>query len=97
MMSGQISAEISHWYRQLNQENLFEVVSIDYDRQKIEIEFFDGDVEEMGFNGWKVTAPIEVQPPQPWLEISNLEQDDPAFNAYALSEAIKQAKGKLPN
>jgi len=92
MMSGQISAEISHWYRPLNQEILFEVVSIDYDRQKIEIEFFDGDVEEMGFNGWKVSAPIEVQPPQPWLETTNLEQDDPTFNAYAIDEAINQAK-----
>ncbi len=92
MMSGQVSAEISHWYRPINQDSLFEVVSIDYDRQKIEIEFFDGDIEEIGFNGWKVSAPIEVQPPEQWLDSSDLEVEDPVFNAYAINEAILQGK-----
>ncbi len=88
MMSGQVSAEIGHWYRRLDEKNLFEVVAIDYDEQLIEIQNFDGDIEEMEFNGWKVLMPMEIAPPEDWTGPYEIEREDPVFSSYAIDEAL---------
>ena len=93
MMSGQVTAEIGHWYRLYNKSDRFEVVAIDYDDQMIEIQKFDGDIEEMEFNGWKVLFPIEISPPEDWTGPYEIESEDSAFNAYAKNEALLQLKG----
>ncbi len=91
-MSGQISAEVSHWYRPQEGQKLFEVVAIDFDDQSIEIQYFDGSVEEMGFGGWKTLVPIESPPPEDWSNRCKLERADPSFDAYAMSEALLRKK-----
>jgi uncharacterized protein DUF6763 len=88
MMSGQISAEIGHWYSSINKSNLFEVVAIDYDEQLIETQSFDGDIEELEFTGWKTIFPVEVAPPEDWTGPYEIEKEDPAYNAYALDEEL---------
>lgn len=88
MMSGQVSAEISHWYRPMENQNLFEVVNIDFEEQSIEIQYFDGRVEEIGFTGWKTLVPVEIAPPEDWTGAYEFERVDPSFNAYAVSEAL---------
>lgn len=92
MMSGQISAEIGHWYRPFSGDNLFEVVAIDYDDQVIEVQHFDGEVEEIDFNGWKTIIPIETSPPEDWTGPFEINRQDPAFNDYAIHEAIISLK-----
>jgi hypothetical protein len=90
MMSGQVSAEIGHWYRPMNNDNLFEVVAIDYDEQMIEIQDFGGNIDEMEFNGWKTLIPIEIAPPEDWTGPYEFDNEDTAFNVYALNEALQQ-------
>jgi hypothetical protein len=46
-----LKPEIGEWYRGATNE-LFEVVAVDGDDQTIEIQYFDGTVEEMDFDGW---------------------------------------------
>ncbi|MFO1409689.1 MAG: DUF6763 family protein [Steroidobacteraceae bacterium] len=43
---------IGEWYRQ-HGEQLFEVVAVDEDSGTIEVQYFDGTVEEMEFDDWK--------------------------------------------
>jgi hypothetical protein len=93
MMSGQVSAEIGHWYKPINQGHLFEVVAIDYDEQTIEIQDFDGSIDELEFVGWKAMIPIEIAPPEDWTGPFELDSEEVAFNAYALDEALRQLKG----
>lgn len=88
MMSGQISAEIGHWYRPMNNDSLFEVVAIDYDEQCVEIQYFDGEIEELDFSGWKTLVPIEAAPPEDWTGPFEIDRQDPAFNEYAINEAL---------
>jgi hypothetical protein len=88
MMSGQISAEIGHWYRPISNESLFEVVAIDYDDQHIEIQYFDGEIEELEFSGWKTLIPVEAAPPEDWSGAYEIDRQDPLFNEYALNEAL---------
>jgi hypothetical protein len=92
MMSGQVTAEIGHWYRALNDDQLFEVVAIDYDEQTIETQNFDGDISQIEFTGWKGLFPIEIAPPEDWTGPYEIDRDDTAFNSYVLNEAILQYK-----
>ena len=88
MNSGQVSAEIGHWYRPVNYKELFEVVAIDYDEQSIEIQYFDGEIEELEFTGWKALILLETAPPEDWTGPFEIDRQDPAFNDYAINEAL---------
>ncbi|MET1253674.1 DUF6763 family protein [Aliikangiella maris] len=92
MMSGQIYAEIGHWYHPSDREELFEVVAVDYDKQLIEIQYFDGEIEELDFSGWKTITPVEVNTPDEWKGPYDLNEDDQPFIEYALSEALASSK-----
>jgi hypothetical protein len=46
-----LKPEIGEWYRGATNA-LFEVVAIDDEDQTIEIQYFDGTVEEMDFDSW---------------------------------------------
>ncbi len=90
MMSGQVSAETGHWYHsQINQNN-FEVVDIDFEAQSIEIQYFDGDTENIGFSGWKTIVPTEISAPQDWSGPYELKTTDPAFDEYAINEVLNK-------
>jgi hypothetical protein len=92
MMSGQVTAEIGHWYTAINSNQVFEVVAIDYDDQTIETQNFDGDIAEIEFTGWKGLFPVEISPPEDWTGPYEIDSDDTAFNFYALNEALLQYK-----
>ncbi|TQV76866.1 hypothetical protein FLL45_02610 [Aliikangiella marina] len=94
MMSGQISAEIGHWYRPVNNDALFEVVAIDYEEQSIEIQYYDGEIEELEFSGWKALIPLESAPPEDWTGPFEIDRQDPAFNDYAINEALMSIERK---
>jgi hypothetical protein len=60
---------IGNWYRQ-NGDALFEVVALDDDDGTIEIQYFDGTVEEMDIEDWTSQwedgALESAEPPEDW-------------------------------
>lgn len=73
---------IGNWYRNLETEGDFEVVALDEDAQTIEIQYFDGDIEELDLDAW-YDLPIEAIPaPEDWsgpfdrLDADELGYDD---------------------
>lgn len=57
--------EVGTWYRRLN-GNLFEVVAIDDDDGTVELQHFDGTIEELDFDSWFATDIERVQAPEDW-------------------------------
>ena len=58
-----VNVQVGNWYQDhLNQT--FEVVAIDEDEETIEVQYFDGGVEELEFETWVMTAPQEVDAPE---------------------------------
>lgn len=88
MMSGQVSAEIGRWYRFTNRMNSFEVVAIDFNEQSVEVQCFDGSIEQIEFNLWKATCSTQISPPEDWSGPYASERDDQPFNDYAVNEAL---------
>lgn len=70
---------IGEWYR-LNGGGLFEVVAIDEDDGTIDIQYFDGTVEEMDQEDWSAQwdeGELEAaEPPEDWSGSVDVEGDD---------------------
>jgi hypothetical protein len=70
---------IGDWYR-LNGGSLFEVVALDDDDGTVEIQYFDGTVEEMDMEDWESQwedgALESAEPPEDWTGSVDVEDTD---------------------
>ena len=64
MASGVIPA-VGHWYQNPDQSK-FEVIALDEDEGVIEIQYFDGELDEMEFDVWPQLGLEGVSPPEDW-------------------------------
>jgi hypothetical protein len=76
--------EIGDWYRYTGGE-LFEVVAVDDDDQTIEVQHFDGTIEEIDFDSWETQwqdrAFEAAEAPEDWsgsvdMEPENVDQEE---------------------
>jgi hypothetical protein len=70
-----IPAIIGEWYRD-HAGALFEVVAIDDMDATIEIQHFDGTIEELDFEMWPEVAVGQVEPPEDWSGSMDMERED---------------------
>lgn len=70
---------VGSWYR-LDGGETFEVVAIDDHDQTIEVQYFDGTVEEMDVEDWETLceerALAVIDPPEDWSGSVDVEPDD---------------------
>jgi hypothetical protein len=68
---------IGNWYRNQETGNDFEVVALDEDAQTIEIQYFDGEVEELDLDAWYELPIDAIEAPEDWSgPFDELEVDD---------------------
>ncbi|MBS1221541.1 MAG: hypothetical protein H6R24_732 [Proteobacteria bacterium] len=68
---------IGNWYRNQETGNDFEVVALDEDAQTIEIQYFDGEVEELDLDAWYELAIESIEEPEDWSgPFDQMESDD---------------------
>jgi len=71
---------IGDWYRQKEGGALFEVVAFDDDDGTIEIQYFDGTVEEMDIDDWEAQwddgALESAEPPDDWSGSVDVESEE---------------------
>lgn len=74
--------DIGNWYRRSNGGELFEVVAVDDDDGTLEIQYFDGTVEEMDIEDWEAQwedGAIEAgEAPEDWTGSVDVEPEDDA-------------------
>lgn len=66
---------IGEWYQGVDGQN-FEVVAIDAEEATIEIQYFDGAVEELDFASWSQLPLQEVDPPEDWSGAMDMMRED---------------------
>jgi hypothetical protein len=66
---------IGHWYKDVAGER-FEVVAIDEDDGTIEVQHFDGTVEELDMDAWQDMPIVHAPPPEDWSGSLDLERED---------------------
>jgi hypothetical protein len=80
---------IGEWYR-LNGGELFEVVALDEDDGTIDIQYFDGTVEEMDVDDWAAQwddgALEAADPPEDWSGSVDVEAERDSRNSDTSGE-----------
>lgn len=69
------SPVVGEWYRRVDGA-LLEVVAIDRDDGTIEVQHFDGTVEEFDVESWEELELEEAQPPEDWTGSVDVEPED---------------------
>lgn len=68
---------VGNWYRHLDKGQKFEVVAVDEDEGIVEIQHFDGDVEELDLDAWYELEIEGAEPPEDWTgPLDDIEEDD---------------------
>lgn len=63
------------WYENLEEEEPFRVLTMDEDSELVEIEYLDGDIEEIDLETWHEMDLELTTEPEGWAE-SQQEEDD---------------------
>jgi hypothetical protein len=71
------------WYENVEEEESFRVLSLDEDSETVEIEYLDGDIEEIDIEAWHEMDLEMIQEPEGWAggddedeEEEDEEEDD---------------------
>jgi hypothetical protein len=56
------------WYQNIEEEEQFRVLTVDEDSELVEIEYLDGDIEEMDIETWHEMDLERIQQPEGWSE-----------------------------
>jgi hypothetical protein len=64
------------WYENLEEEESFRVLSVDEDSELVEIEYLDGDIEEIDIEAWHEMDLEHTDEPEGWSEPEEDEEDD---------------------
>jgi hypothetical protein len=74
-MDFRVKPVVGEWY-QSPEGAEFEVVAIDQDERTVEIQYFDGAVEELDYSSW-VQMPLQPsQPPEDWSGSVDMMKED---------------------
>jgi len=64
------------WYENLEEEESFRVLSVDEDSELVEIEYLDGDIEEIDIEAWHEMDLEHTDEPEGWSEPEEDEEED---------------------
>lgn len=66
---------IGHWYQRTN-GTLFEVVAVDEQDATVEIQFFDGTIDELDMENWPAMLIERVGAPEDWSGSVDMDPED---------------------
>lgn len=78
---------VDQWYRPLDKGRQFQVTAIDEEAGTVEIQYFDGDVEELDLSGWRELELEPIEPPEDWTgAMDDVERDDLGYTETDMTE-----------
>jgi hypothetical protein len=90
-MSNRLRPVVGHWYNHLDKGDLFQVVALDEPSGTIEIQEFDGALDELDLEEW---LQMDIEPaaaPEDWTgPVDELEPDDRGFSDMSSEEPVAE-------
>jgi len=75
-MSEVLRPVVGNWYKD-NEGKVFEVIGFDEDDSYLELQYFEGEIDEMDLDGWETMGVESVAAPEDWSgPFDDLERDD---------------------
>lgn len=80
-MGTQAEPVVGNWYQLLDQGLEFQVVAVDEENEVVEIQNFDGDVDEIELDAWYAMELENIEPPEDWTgPMDDIEEDDLGYS-----------------
>lgn len=64
------------WYENREEEETFRVLSVDEDDELVEIEYLDGEIEELDLDTWHELDLEPTEEPEGWSDESDSDEDE---------------------
>ena len=64
------------WYENREEEETFRVLSVDEDEELVEIEYVDGEIEELDLDTWHELDLEPTETPEGWSDDADADEDD---------------------
>ncbi len=74
-MAAEFAPKIGDWYKNVHGDS-FEIVAIDEDDETVEIQYFDGTLEELDLDAWRDMPMVAIEPPEDWSGSMDIERED---------------------
>jgi hypothetical protein len=83
---------VGMWYQHFDKGEKFEVVAVDEDEKTVEIQYYDGDIDELDFQAWYQLPiePIET-PEDQTAPLDDVEPDDLDYSEVSPPESWERA------
>ena len=75
-MSRDYEPVAGQWYENVEEEESFRVLSVDEDSEIVEIEYLDGDIEEIDLETWHEMDLEKTDEPEGWSDSDEDEDED---------------------
>jgi hypothetical protein len=87
-MGTHVDPVVGNWYQYENTDQRFVVVAVDEDEATIEIQNFDGDLEELDADTWYELDIEPIETPEDWTgPIDDIERDDLGYTETGMTPA----------
>ncbi len=74
-MTLEMTPNVGDWYQNASGES-FEIVAYDMSRGLIEIQYFDGTIEEIDVDSWHEQFMVAIEPPEDWSGSMDMDRQD---------------------
>lgn len=97
-MTTELDPVVDNWYQHLDKGQRFQVIAVDEEAGIIEIQHFDGDIEEMSFTNWYAQDIALSVEPENWsgpfdiAEIDDLGTDITDTSIRDWQEPLEEIK-----
>jgi hypothetical protein len=93
-MSHRLQPIVGNWYAHRDKGDVFQVVAYDEDDGTVEIQEFDGDLDEVDLDTWRA-MPIEAaEPPEDWSgPVDDVEPDELGYTDYEIRTLREEPDG----
>jgi hypothetical protein len=86
-MSNRLKPVVGQWYSHLDKGDVFQVVAIDEESGWIEIQEFDGGLDEIEFEEWRQMSIEAAVPPEDWTgPVDEIDRDDLGYSDSSYEE-----------
>lgn len=92
-MDNEIEPVAGNWYQNLENGELFQVVAVDENEALVELQHFDGEVEEVAMNAWRTIDVVAAEAPEDWTgPMDGVERDDPGYDQPGTTDTARRER-----
>ena len=75
-MAREFEPAVGQWYENIDESESFRVLSVDEDAELVEIEYLDGDIEELDLDAWHEMDLERIEEPEGWSDQDTGEDEE---------------------